>query len=184
MNPKPLAIDLLLIENRPSRPMFLCLLPGGLTVALTIGCWKCSSSTPMSSRLKARWARAPAWPWASCYSLPAAPLATGRLNGRRKASAPAADMQQEQRTAGRSGCFVSRPRLAMYRRAGRPAGVSYLTALHIPATGNSSVPPGRARRQNLPDVDPNVGGYLPRLTYPGLRQIIERQFFLGGLSGT
>ncbi|MGN6172902.1 MAG: GAP family protein [Streptosporangiaceae bacterium] len=37
LNPKLLAIDLLLIENRRPRTMFLCLLLGGLTVGLTIG---------------------------------------------------------------------------------------------------------------------------------------------------
>ena len=37
LNPKLLAIDLLLIENRRSRAMFLCLLLDGVTVALTIG---------------------------------------------------------------------------------------------------------------------------------------------------
>ena len=37
LNPKLLAIDLLLIENRRPRAMFLCLLLGGMTVALTIG---------------------------------------------------------------------------------------------------------------------------------------------------
>src|SRR2546425_7735130 len=37
LNPNLLAIDLLLIENRRSRAMFLCLLLGGMTVALTIG---------------------------------------------------------------------------------------------------------------------------------------------------
>src|ERR1700756_2476173 len=37
LNPKLLALDLLLIENRRPRAMFLCLLLGGLTVALTIG---------------------------------------------------------------------------------------------------------------------------------------------------
>ena len=37
LNPKLLGIDLLLIENRRSRAMFLCLLIGGLTVALTVG---------------------------------------------------------------------------------------------------------------------------------------------------
>jgi Sap, sulfolipid-1-addressing protein len=37
LNPKLLAIDLLLIENRRSRAMFLCLLLGGLTVGITIG---------------------------------------------------------------------------------------------------------------------------------------------------
>src|SRR6478735_5775958 len=37
LNPKLLALDLLLIENRRPRAMFLCLLLGGLTVALAIG---------------------------------------------------------------------------------------------------------------------------------------------------
>jgi len=37
LNPKLLAIDLLLIENRRPRAMFLCLLLGGMTVALAVG---------------------------------------------------------------------------------------------------------------------------------------------------
>src|ERR1700760_896475 len=37
LNPKLLALDLLLIENRRPRAMFLCLLFAGMTVALTIG---------------------------------------------------------------------------------------------------------------------------------------------------
>ncbi len=37
LNPKLLAIDLLLIENRRPRMMFLCVLLGGLTVGLAIG---------------------------------------------------------------------------------------------------------------------------------------------------
>ena len=37
LNPKLLGIDLLLIENRRSRAMFLCLLFGGMTVAVAIG---------------------------------------------------------------------------------------------------------------------------------------------------
>src|SRR6266481_1302074 len=37
LNPKLLAVDLLLIENRRPRAMFLCVLLGGLTVGLTIG---------------------------------------------------------------------------------------------------------------------------------------------------
>ena len=36
-NPKLLAVDLLLIENRRPQAMFLSLLLGGLTVALTVG---------------------------------------------------------------------------------------------------------------------------------------------------
>src|SRR5215472_14876099 len=37
LNPKLLAIDLLLIENRRPRAMFLCVLLGGITVGITIG---------------------------------------------------------------------------------------------------------------------------------------------------
>ena len=37
LNPKLLALDLLLIENRRPRAMFLCLLLGGMTVAVTVG---------------------------------------------------------------------------------------------------------------------------------------------------
>ena len=37
LNPKLLAVDLLLIENRRPRAMFLCVLIGGLTVGITIG---------------------------------------------------------------------------------------------------------------------------------------------------
>src|SRR5215469_10021142 len=37
LNPKLLAIDLLLIENRRPRAMFLCVLIGGMTVGITIG---------------------------------------------------------------------------------------------------------------------------------------------------
>ena len=37
LNPKLLAIDLLLIENRRPRAMFLCVLLGGLTVGIAIG---------------------------------------------------------------------------------------------------------------------------------------------------
>jgi hypothetical protein len=37
LNPKLLALDLLLIENRRPRMMFLCVLLGGMAVALTVG---------------------------------------------------------------------------------------------------------------------------------------------------
>src|SRR5262244_4253970 len=37
LNPKLLAVDMLLIENRRPRAMFLCVLLGGLTVGITIG---------------------------------------------------------------------------------------------------------------------------------------------------
>jgi hypothetical protein len=42
LNPKLLALDLLLIENRRPRAMFLWLLFGGLAVGLTSACSTCS----------------------------------------------------------------------------------------------------------------------------------------------
>jgi len=36
LNPKLLAVDLLLIENRRPRAMFLCVLLGGLTVGINL----------------------------------------------------------------------------------------------------------------------------------------------------
>src|SRR5208283_4880415 len=64
LNPKLLALDLLLIENRRPRAMFLCLLLGGLTVGMTIGLFLLAAG---------------------------ALLATGRVHGRRKAPVPAGD---------------------------------------------------------------------------------------------
>jgi hypothetical protein len=37
LNPKLLAVDLLLIENRRARTMFLCLLAGGMGLAIAVG---------------------------------------------------------------------------------------------------------------------------------------------------
>jgi hypothetical protein len=37
LNPKLLAVDLLLVENRRPRMMFLCLLLGGMGVAIAVG---------------------------------------------------------------------------------------------------------------------------------------------------
>src|SRR6185295_10667194 len=69
LNPKLLALDLLLIENRRPRAMFLCLLFGGMTVALAIGLLLLAAG---------------------------ALLASGRLHGRRKAPVPAGDAQPGQ----------------------------------------------------------------------------------------
>jgi len=49
LNPKLLAIDLLLIENRRPRAMFLCVLLGGITVGLRSACWTCSFFSSMRS---------------------------------------------------------------------------------------------------------------------------------------
>jgi hypothetical protein len=71
LNPKLLALDLLLIENRRPRAMFLCVLLGGMTVALTIGLL--DVLTVHADALKAQERRAPGSTWPSgCCCWPSA----------------------------------------------------------------------------------------------------------------
>src|SRR5215831_15667504 len=89
LNPKLLAIDLLLIENRRPRAMFLCILLGGLTVGITIGLLDVlvfhldaiSSQKTVSAGVDLA---------LGLLLLAAGALvATGRLHARRKAAVPA-----------------------------------------------------------------------------------------------
>src|ERR1700749_2665965 len=108
LNPKLLAIDLLLIENRRPRAMFSCLLLGGMTVALTIGLLDVlvfhadaikhqgtvSAGVDLALGLLLLAAGAP----------PAACTAGARRQSGPRASSP---RSRRRRTAGRSGCSVS-----------------------------------------------------------------------------
>ena len=91
LNPKLLARDLLLIENRRPRAMFLCLLLGGLTVALTID-WL-DVLVFHADAINAQKTASGSVDLALGLLLLAAGalLATGRLHGRRKARVPAGD---------------------------------------------------------------------------------------------
>ena len=94
LNPKLLAIDLLLIENRRSRAMFLCLLLGGLTVALTVGLL--DVLVFHADALKAQGKVSAGVDLAAGLLLAAGGLlATGRLHGRRKAPAPTGNSHPE-----------------------------------------------------------------------------------------
>src|SRR5215472_4158063 len=95
LNPKLLAIDLLLIENRRPRVMFLCLLLGGITVGLTIGLLDVlvfhldaiSSQKTVSAGVDLA--------LGLLLLAIGALMATGRLHARRKAAVPAGDAQPE-----------------------------------------------------------------------------------------
>jgi len=89
LNPKLLAVDLLLIENRRPRAMFLCVLLGGMTVALTIGLL--DALTIHADAINAQKTASAGVDLALGLLLLAvgALLATGRLHGRHKAAAPA-----------------------------------------------------------------------------------------------
>jgi len=112
LNPKLLAIDLLLIENRRPRAMFLCVLIGGLTVGLTIGLL--DVLVFHLDAIKSQKTVSAGVDLALGLLLLAigALVATGRLHGRRKAPVPAGgrqsgEPQKEKKTAGRRGCWPS-----------------------------------------------------------------------------
>ena len=89
LNPKLLALDLLLIENRRPRAMFLCVLLGGITVGVTVGLLDVlvfhldaiSSQKTVSAGVDLA--------LGLLLLVIGALMATGRLHARRKAAAPA-----------------------------------------------------------------------------------------------
>src|SRR6478609_3037282 len=143
LNPKLLALDLLLIENRRPRAMFLCLLLGGMTVALAIGLL--DVLVFRADAIKAQGTVSAGVDLALGLLLLAAGalLATGRLHSRRTAPVPAGDAQPGQ--PGKKGGWAQRvlaePRLGLAMLVGALIGIpgaSYLTALHNLVTGKSS----------------------------------------------
>jgi hypothetical protein len=143
LNPKLLALDLLLIENRRPRAMFLCLLLGGMTVALTVG-WL-DVLVFHADAIKSQGRVSAGVDLALGLLLLAAGglLATGRLHGRRKAPVPAGDGQPEKpvKKDGWAQRVLAEPRLGLAMLVGALIGIpgaSYLTALHILVTGKSS----------------------------------------------
>src|SRR5271167_849772 len=143
LNPKLLALDLLLIENRRPRAMFLCLLLGGMTVALTIGLL--DVLVFHADAIKHQGTVSAGVDLALGLLLLAAGglLATGRLHGRRKAPVPAGDGQPEkpEKKDGWAQRMLSEPRLGLAMLVGALIGIpgaTYLAALHNLVTGKSS----------------------------------------------
>ena len=146
LNPKLLAIDLLLIDNRRPRAMFLCLLLGGLTVGVTVGLLDVlvfkadaiSSQKTVSAGVDLA---------VGLLLLAVGGLvATGRLHGRRKAAVPAGDSQPEtpgtpEKKDGWAQRVLAEPRLGLAMLVGALCGLpgaAYLTALHNLVTGKYS----------------------------------------------
>jgi hypothetical protein len=149
LNPKLLAIDLLLMENRRPRAMFLCVLLGGLTVGLTIGLLDVlvfhvdaiSSQKTVSAGVDLA---------LGLLLLAVGGLvATGRLHGRRKAPVPAGDGQsgkpdkpeKPEKKDGWAQRVLAEPRLGLAMLVGALCGIpggAYLSALHILVTSKSS----------------------------------------------
>ncbi|MGO8886258.1 MAG: GAP family protein [Streptosporangiaceae bacterium] len=140
LNPKLLAVDLLLIENRRPRAMFLSLLLGGLTVALTIG-WLDVLVLHADAINSQRTASAGVDLALGLLLLAVGALvATGRLHGRRKAPVPARD-GQPQKKDGWAQRVLAEPRLGLAMLVGALVGLpgaAYLSALHNLVTGKTS----------------------------------------------
>jgi len=145
LNPKLLAVDLLLIENRRPRAMFLCVLLGGLTVALTIGLL--DVLTIHADAIDAQKTASAGVDLTLGLLLIAvgALVATGRLHGRHKATVPAGDMQLDQpekeKKDGWAARVLAEPRLGLAMLVGALIGLpgaAYLTALRNLVTGKYS----------------------------------------------
>ena len=143
LNPKLLAIDLLLIENRRPRAMFLCLLAGGMTVALTIGLL--DVLTIHADVLKAQGKASAGVDLALGLFLLAAGtlLATGRIHGRQHTPVPAGAGMPDKPEKKESWAqrVLGEPRLGLAMLIGAIIGLpgaSYLTALHHLIAGKYS----------------------------------------------
>jgi uncharacterized membrane protein YedE/YeeE len=145
LNPKLLAIDLLLIENRRPQAMFLCVLLGGFTVGMTVGLLDVlvfhldaiSSQKTVGAGVDLA---------LGLVLLAAGALvATGRLHGRRKQPVPAGggqpDTPQKEKKDGWAERLLAEPRLGLAILIGAVCGIpgaAYLSGLHILITSKSS----------------------------------------------
>jgi hypothetical protein len=151
LNPKLLAIDLLLIENRRPRAMFLCVLLGGLTVGITVGLL--DVLVFQADAISSQKAVSAGVDLALGLLLLAvgALLATGRLQARRKAAVPAGAGQpgtpegqpvspaKEKKDSWAR--LLAEPRLGLAMLVGAVCGIpgaAYLSGLHILITGKAS----------------------------------------------
>jgi hypothetical protein len=148
LNPKLLAIDLLLIENRRPRAMFLCVLIGGVTVGLTIGLLDVLVFHLDAIQSQKTVSAGVDLALGLLLLAAGALVATGRLHGRRKTPVPAGDGQpgkppkeKKEKKDGWAERVLAEPRLGLAMLIGALCGIpgaSYLTGLHILITSKAS----------------------------------------------
>ena len=143
LNPKLLGIDLLLIENRRSRAMFLCLLIGGLTVALTVGLLDVLVFRADAVKAQVSVSAGIDLGLGLLLLVVGGLLVTGRLHGRRKAPIPAGDglPEKPEKKDGWAQRMLAEPRLGLAMLIGALVGIpgaSYLAALHNLINGKYS----------------------------------------------
>ena len=146
LNPKLLALDLVLIENRRPRAMFLCVLLGGMTVALTIGLL--DVLTVHADAIKSQGRASAGVDLALGLLLLAVGglLATGRLHRRQRSPDPARTgptekPEQPEKKDSWAQRVLAEPRLGLAMLVGAVVGLpgaSYLDALHHLVAGKYS----------------------------------------------
>ena len=149
LNPKLLALDLVLIENRRPRAMFLCVLLGGMTVALTIGLL--DVLTVHADAIKSQGRASAGVDLALGLLLLAVGglLATGRLHRRQRSPDPARtgptekpeQPEQPEKKDSWAQRVLAEPRLGLAMLVGAVVGLpgaSYLDALHHLVAGKYS----------------------------------------------
>ena len=140
LNPKLLALDLVLIGNRRPRAMFLCLLAGCLTVALTIGLLDVLVFHADAINRQATISAGVDVALGLFLLAAGALLATGRLHGRPRVPVPAGDRLPQKKSSWAQR-LLAEPRLGLAVLVGAVIGIpgaSYLIALHNLVTGKSS----------------------------------------------
>jgi hypothetical protein len=144
-NPKLLGADLLLVENRRPRAMFLCVLLGGMTVALTIGLLDVLVLHADAINSQKTVSAGVDLVLGLLLLAVGALLATGRLHSRPKAPVPAGGGRPGQREKEKKESWAARmlaePRLGLAILVGALIGLpgaAYLTALHNLVTGKYS----------------------------------------------
>ena len=124
LNPKFLAVDLLLIENRRPRAMFLCILVGGMTVALTIGLLDVLVFHVDAINSQKTVSAGVDLVFGLLLVAVGALVATGRLHGRRRAPVPAGDGQpaEKEKKDGWAQRVLAEPRLGLAMLVGALCG--------------------------------------------------------------
>jgi hypothetical protein len=138
LNPKLLALDLLLMENRRPRAMFLWLLVGGLTVGLTIGLLDVLVIHVDAINHQRSVGAGVDLALGLFLLAVGALVATGRLHRRRKAPVPAGagppgKPGKPEKKVSWAQRLLAEPRLGLALLVGAVIGIpgaSYLTALH------------------------------------------------------
>ena len=143
LNPKYLAVDLLLIENRRPRAMFLCILLGGMTVALTIGLLDVLVFHADAINSQKTASAGVNLALGLVLVAVGALVATGRLHGRRKTPVPAGagSRREKEKKDSWAQRALAEPRLGLAMVIGALCGIpggAYLSALHILVTSKSS----------------------------------------------